>query len=157
VPPSVWWSAFGEIARLDFTGENLARAASQTALFLSGPSELHLLIPLHLAAFAIALRVACARRFEPMLRLIALAALALSTLGYVYLVSARYHLVMWFILALVTIAWAKIEGLALIDRHHPGWRGKVARSPIAMRASRALARLCAFAGVGVSGKTVSAA
>ena len=79
-----------------------------------------------------------------MLRLSALAALALSTLGYVYLMSVRYHLVMWFILALVTIAWTKIEGLGLIDRTRPGWRDRMARSPIVMRASRALARLQGF-------------
>jgi hypothetical protein len=146
VPPSVWWSALREIARLDFAGENLARAASQAALFLSGPSELRLLIPLHLAAFALAIRVACARRFEPMLRLAALAALALSTLGYVYLVSVRYHLVMWMLLTLVVVAWFQIEGLALIVRYRPGWRDRMARSPSVLGAGRALARLQAFVG-----------
>jgi hypothetical protein len=147
MPPSVWWSALSDIARLNFGSEDLARAASQAALFLSGPSELRLLIPLHVAAFAIALRVACARRFEPMLQLGALAALALSSLGYVYLVSVRYHLVMWFMLALVAIAWFKTEGLALIERFHPGWRERMARSPIVLRAGHAIARLRAFAGI----------
>ena len=67
--------------------------------------------PLHAAAVAILVRVACAPRFEPMLRLTALAAMALSPIGLIYFVAVRYQLVMWFLMVLVVTAWIKIEAV----------------------------------------------
>lgn len=147
VPPSVYWDALREIARLDFAGANLRRALDQAALLLSGPSGSVLLIPLHIAAFALVIRVACARRFEPMLRLTALVALALSLPGYVYLVSVRYHLAMWFLVALVVVAWFASEGSTLLDRYRPGWRERVAAAPAFAATARAFAKLQRFAGL----------
>jgi hypothetical protein len=79
-----------------------------------------------------------------MLRLVALATIALSLLGLIYLVSVRYHLVMWFQMALVVTAWIRQEGLGLIDRYAPGWRERQARRPAFARADAALTRLGAF-------------
>ena len=67
-------------------------------------------IPLHVAAYLILLRVIFGGRFEPMLRLTALAALALTPVGLIYLVAVRYNLVMWLLMALVVTAWIKLEG-----------------------------------------------
>jgi hypothetical protein len=140
VPPAVWWQAASDILRLDLASESLARAASHAALFLSGPSGSWLMIPPHVLAFALAIRVAAAPRFEPMLRLCALAALALSLLGYVYVAALRYHLVMWMLLTITVLAWLRIEGRGLIARVRPDFRARIAAAwPV-----RALARLQGF-------------
>ncbi len=144
--PAAYLSALGELIRLDFAGENLNKAAGQIRLWLSGPSGWWFLIPLHVAAMALLVRVVCSPRFEPMLRLVALATIALSLLGLIYLVSVRYHLVMWFQMALVVTAWIRQEGVGLIDRYAPGWRERQARRPAFARAHAALTRLGAFVG-----------
>jgi hypothetical protein len=95
---------------------------------LSGPSENIAMVPIHLLAVGVVLRVAGSKRYEPMLRLIALAALALGLVGLVYVVWPRYHLLMWLLVVLAATAWVKIEGLALIDRYRPLWRERWMRS-----------------------------
>ena len=82
-----------------------------------------------------------------MLRLTALAALALTPVGLIYLVAVRYNLVMWLLMALVVTAWIKAEGLALIDRWRPGWRERIAQSPLFVGTARAMTRARTFAGV----------
>jgi len=146
VPPSVYWHLIGDLARLNFTSENLARVRDQFAVWLSGPSELRILIPVHVAGLALLVRIALASRFEPMLRLTALAALALTSLAFVYLPALRYHLVIWLLTALVTAAWLRAEGLAWIDRVWPGWRTRVAQSAFGVMLLRGFEALRRFAG-----------
>ena len=55
--PAGYLAALGELARFDFAGPNLARAASQIVALLSGPAGLWFTIPLHVAAYVILLRV----------------------------------------------------------------------------------------------------
>jgi hypothetical protein len=144
--PGDYLAALGELMRLDF-GPNLAKAAQQIVTLLSGPADLRLTIPLHVAAYVVLLRVIFCGKFEPMLRLTALAALALTPVGLIYLVTARYNLLMWLLMALVVTAWLKLEGLALIDRYRPGWRERLGASALFARTARAVTRLRTFAGV----------
>ena len=148
--PAGYWSALGELARFDFAGPNLAKAASQIVALLSGPAGLWVTIPLHIAAYVILLRVIVSSRFEPMLRLTALAALALTPVGLIYVVAVRYNLVMWLLMALVVTVWIKVEGLALIDRRRPGWRERVAQSSLFAGTARVVTRARTFAGIDAS-------
>jgi len=145
--PGGYLAALGELVRLDVAGPNLARAVSQIVALLSGPAGLWFTIPLHVAAYLIVLRVISSGRFEPMLRLTALAALALTPVGLIYLVAVRYNLVMWLLMALVVTAWIKLEGLALIDRRWPGWLERIAKSSRFIRIERTVKRTRALAGV----------
>ena len=138
MPPAAYWSAFGELVRLDSAGEYLARAIRQIVALLSGPSESVFMVPIHLLAVGLVLRVAGSKRYEPMLRLIALAALALALVGLIYVVWPRYHLLLWLLVVLVVTAWVKIEGLALMDRYRPLWRERWMRSAHVARAARAI-------------------
>src|SRR6185295_7203605 len=122
MPPAAYWSALGELAHLDFAGEYLRQAIRQIVALLSGASESAFMAPINLLAVGVVLRVASGRRYEPMLRLVALAALALASVGLIYVVWPRYHFLMWFLTALVVAAWLNVEGLALIDRYRPSWR-----------------------------------
>ncbi len=148
--PAGYLAALGELARFDFAGGNLAEAARQVLDLLSGPAGLRFTIPLHIAAYLILLRVMASRRFEPMLRLTALAALALTPVALIYLVAVRYNLVMWLLMALVVTAWIRIEGLALLDSWRPGRRERIAQSPLFVRTADAMTRARAFAGLGVN-------
>ena len=145
--PAGTLAAFGELARLNFAGPNLAKAASQVIALLSGPAGLWSTIPLHVAAYVILVRVILASKFEPMLRLSALAALALTPVALIYLVAVRYNLVMWLLMALVVTVWIKVEGLALIGRWRPGWHERIAQSPLFTGMERAVTRARTFAGV----------
>lgn len=144
--PDGYLAALGELARFDFAGVNLSKAASQIVDLLSGPADLWLVIPLHVAAYAALLRVIFSARFEPMLRLTALAALALTPVALIYAVTVRYNLAMWFLMALVVTAWLKTEGLSLIDRWRPGWREALRQRALFRNSASAVARLQRFAG-----------
>jgi hypothetical protein len=145
VPPVTYLNALGELAHLDIAGENLGKIARQLALFLAGPSGLIVFVPLHLAAIAILLRVALTRRFEPMLRLIALAALALIPPAFVYVIVIRYHLALWLLTSIVCAVWLQHEGLPLIDRRWPALRGRFARNAVIAWLGRGLVHIKANA------------
>jgi hypothetical protein len=153
VPPLTYWNVLGEIARLDLTGANVALIVKQLTLWLSGPSELLVMIPLHVAAIVILFRVALSANFEPMLRLTALATLALAPPAFVYLISVRYHLALWLLAAIVVAAWIKTEGLVLIDRWRPDLRNNLAQSRVVTALGRILTRLSTFAGLESSAAT----
>jgi hypothetical protein len=138
MPPAAYWSAFGELLRLDFAGEYLRRAIRQIVALLSGPSESAFMAPIHLLALGLVLRVVGSTRYEPMLRLIALGALALGLVGLIYVVWPRYHLLLWLLVTLVAAAWIKTEGRALIGRHRPRWRERWRRSARIARTARAI-------------------
>jgi hypothetical protein len=141
VPPSTYPNALGELLRLDLAGENIAKIARQFALWLSGPSELWIMIPLHAAAIALLFRVALGTRYEPMLRLTALATIALTPPAFVYMIALRYHLALWLLTAIVSAAWIKDEGLALADRRWPRLRQRLANNAATARIARGIAWL----------------
>ena len=141
MPPPAYGAALAELLRLDFAGEHLGRALRQIVALLSGPSEDAFMAPINLLALGFVLRVASSRRYEPMLRLIALAALAFGLVGLIYVVWPRYHFLMWLLVALAVTAWVKVEGLALVDRHRPDWREKWLRLAPVARTARAINRL----------------
>ena len=68
--PSAWLAAFGELLRLDFTGEHVRRGLLQIARWLAGPSEAFVMIPLHAAAIAV---LVSGRRPWPAVRSVAAA------------------------------------------------------------------------------------
>lgn len=138
MPTAAYWSALGELFRLDFAGEYLAGAIRQIVALLSGPSESVFMVPIHLLAVAVVVRVVSSKRYEPILRLTALAALALALVGLIYVVWPRYHLLLWLLVVLVVTAWVKIEGLALIERYRPLWRERWMRSAHVARTARAI-------------------
>jgi hypothetical protein len=112
---------------------------------LSGPSELWMFAPLHLAALALVARVAASRRYEPMLRLVALCPLALFPLGLFYAVWLRYHLLMWLLCAVVVAAWFKAEGAAALEHLSPGWAARLRNWAAAAGIARVVAWLKGFA------------
>jgi hypothetical protein len=136
--PGDYLAALNELVHLQFGGPQIAGAANQIIALLSGPTGLPIAIPLHVAAYVILVRVILSRRFEPMLRLVALAAVALTPVGLIYLVAVRYNLVMWFLMVLVVAAWIRIEGLALADAYRPGWRQRLGQSPVIRRLAAAV-------------------
>lgn len=117
MPPSAYWAALGELVRLDLHGEHLVRALRHNATWLSGPSELVPLVPLHLAAVAIVVHVAaCGRGFDPWLRLLAVAAIAQYAAAMIFLSAPRYHYAMWLITGLVVGAFVHAVGLPWLRR-----------------------------------------
>jgi len=139
--PADYRDALGELMRLDLSGAHLARAATQVMDLLVGPSGLWAFAPLHLAAMLIVLRVMCAARFEPMLRLTALATIALSPIGLIYSVTVRYNLVMWLLTALITLAWIRQEGLAWLEARAPSLSRRLAAWGTRTRCARLAAWL----------------
>jgi hypothetical protein len=127
--PLDYFKAVGEIVRLDFAGPHVVGAIQQLGRWLSGASELLVLIPLHAAAVATLVRVGVfGWRFDPWLRIVALAALLQHGIGICYVNAARYNLGTWLLTALVAAAWLHGEGLPLCDRIKPGLRGRWARA-----------------------------
>lgn len=135
--PIDYRDALLELLRFDFAGPHVVRAVRQTIDLLAGPSNVWPLVPLHAAAAIIVFRVMLARRFESMLRLTALATIALVPIGLTYAVTVRYNLVMWFLTGLITFAWIKIEGIALIDHYRPGHLARLAATAPAQKLARA--------------------
>ena len=120
MPPSAYIAALGELLRLDFSGGYFARGSVQLALWLAGPSELFVMIPVHVLAIAITLRVAvCGRVYDPWLRLTAWAALAGHPVAFFYLAFSRYHYLTWFLTLVVCAVWLRKEGLDLLRRYFP--------------------------------------
>ncbi|MBV8836136.1 MAG: hypothetical protein JO000_06340, partial [Alphaproteobacteria bacterium] len=149
--PADYRAAFAELMWFDFSGAHLTRAASQVMDLLAGPSGLWAFVPLHIVATLILLRVMCAARFAPMLRLTAAAAIALSPIGFIYTVTVRYNLVMWLLTALITLAWIKDEGLSWFELHAPALSRHVVRWGDAVRGLRITAWLKGIAEAALPG------
>ena len=112
MPPSAYTAAFGELLRLDLTGEHLRRGVLQIMRWLAGPSESFVMVPLHVAAIAVLVRVALfGRRHDPWLRLTAGAMLAQHPVALFYLSNDRYYYLPWFLTMLVCAVWMRDEGL----------------------------------------------
>ncbi len=119
-----------EIAMLQFGGEHVRGALAQLYRWLSGPQELAVMIPLHAFAVALLVRVGVfGRRFDPWLRLLALATLLQHAIGATYVNYARYNLGTWFLTATVAAAWLQGEGVALLRRGLPGLAAAWDRNP----------------------------
>jgi hypothetical protein len=118
--PSDYVAAFHELMDNDFFGEHVRRGLLQWARWLSGPSESFLMIPAHLFAIGVLLRVAVwGRHSDPWLRLIAVAALAMHSVAWFYLSSGRYYLLAWFLTLLVCVVWMGDEGFIALRRRMP--------------------------------------
>jgi hypothetical protein len=145
--PTDYLRALWELLRLDVTGPHLVRGITQLAAWLSGPSEFLAMIPVHAAAIAILLRVGLfGRRFDPWLRVIALAALMQHGIALCYVMYNRYHLLTWLLTCLVTLVWVNVEGRALIEQRFSGLCALWVKSPSAGRLRLALARMRVFYG-----------
>jgi hypothetical protein len=139
-PPSVYLAALGDLVRLDLASESLWRVRRQLVRWLAGPSEFGLLAPLHLAAVIVVARMALGRGYDPWLRLIAGAALALQPVAWFYPTTDRYHLLMWFLIAVVCAVWMRDEGLPWLRRRYPDATAQAMHHPASAAISRLLDR-----------------
>jgi hypothetical protein len=127
MPPSDYVRAALELAALDFAGDHVKRAVAQMGRWLSGPQEWLVTVPLHALGVATLVRVGVfGARFDPWLRLIALATLLQHGIGISYINFVRYNLGTWLLTYLVAAAWLQGEGLALLGKAMPrlenAWR-----------------------------------
>lgn len=142
MPPSAWCAALLEIVRLDVTGAHVVRATKQIALWLSGPAETLVMVPLHAAAVAVLVYVACAgKRFDPWLRLIAVAVLVQHAVSLIFLIAPRYHYLAWLLTFLVNAAWFENVGTAWLRRRWPAWYRRVRWHRVNLALAIGLARL----------------
>jgi hypothetical protein len=141
MPPSAYGAALIDLLHLDLSSRFVGRAIHQIASWLSGPSDLRALIPLHVAAVATLLRVGFwGARFDPWLRLIALATLLQHGTGICYANFARYHLATWLQTALVSTVWLRVEALPWIDQRFPDLRERLSSHVAVKRLVTRLAR-----------------
>jgi hypothetical protein len=127
MPPSEFFKAASDVLHLHFASDHVIAAIKKLAWWLSGPGNVYATIPLNGAAVAILMRVGFfGRRFDPWLRLIALATLLEHGTGICYADWDRYHLVTWLLTALVATVWLNEEGLPWFDRAYPGVRERLA-------------------------------
>jgi hypothetical protein len=141
MPPHAYAAAFGELLRLDLLGPNLSRGVSQWLGWLAGPSEFVVMAPLHAAAIVVLVWVMVRRSYDPWLRLIAAAALALHPVAWFYLVAGRYYYVAWFLTALPCAVFMRDELWAWLRRALPRVTGHFEHHPARARIERALDRL----------------
>ena len=131
MPPSAYVAALGELLRFDFSDGNFVRGALQLVRWLAGPAETFLMVPVHVLAIVIVLRVALwGRGDDSWLRLTAWAALAGHPVAFFYLSYPRYYYLTWFLTLVVCAVWMRIEGLDLLRRWCPGVMDWSARHPI---------------------------
>jgi hypothetical protein len=129
MPPSAYTAAAADLFQLNVMGEPVARAALHLLKWLMGPSELAIMAPINAAAIVIVIYVALRSRFDPWLRLIAVAAIAQLCVGLFYIATPRYHYLAWFFVGLVTLVWLQAEGLKIIRYRYPEWWQRAARMP----------------------------
>lgn len=142
MPPAAWAAALTEIVRLDLAGPHVLRALKQLGLWLSGPGETLLMAPVHAAAIIIVVYVTTARnRFDPWLRLIALAVLVQHASSLFFLVAPRYHYLAWLLTFLVTAAWFEEVGTIWLRQKWPAWYRRMRRNRINLALAVGLARL----------------
>ena len=142
MPPSEYFRAAFDLLQLDFASGRVMRAISKLAWWLSGPGELYAMVPLHAVAVASLVRVAFfGARFDPWLRLLAVATLIEHGTGVCYANWARYHIATWLLTALVAIVWLRVEGLPWLDRRWPALRQWFVAHAAVRRSAAALARL----------------
>jgi len=146
MPPRDYVAALGELLRLDFSGEHVVRGVRQLGAWLAGPSEWLPMIPLHLAALAVAVRMVFRRGSDPWLRLTAGAALAQHSINLFFLPYPRYYYLTWLLTLLIVAVWLNDEGLAWMRRRWPAlarWGAGIAQGPAWRSAERGLDRMLA--------------
>jgi hypothetical protein len=120
MPPLDYLRAAGELVRLDLAGDYLRRAVIQLGHWLSGPHDWLATVPLNAFGIATLLRVGLlGPRFDPWLRLIALATLIQHGIGICYINFVRYNLGTWLLTFLVAAAWLQGEGLLVLEKRMP--------------------------------------
>jgi len=148
MPPAAYVAAFGELLRLDFSGEHMRRGILQIARWLAGPLSFFLMVPLHAAAITILLRVTFwSRRHDLWLRLIAGATLAQHLVALFYLPYERYYYLTWFLTLLVCAVWMRDEGLELFQKWFPRTAGWLKRHPLRAWLERVLVWWASVTGV----------
>jgi len=141
MPPSAYAAVFGELLQGNFAGEHVQHMLWHLTAWLSGPSGLAALAPLGALALVLLIYVAGSRRFDPWLRVIAVAALAQQAVGLFYIATARYHLLAWLLTGMVVVVWFQTIAVAWMQRRWPdGWR-RAAALPVSMRIVASLAAL----------------
>jgi hypothetical protein len=142
MPPSAWLAALGELVTLHWNGGDLARALHQIPAWLSGPAESYATVPLNAAGVLIlAYVVLRGRSFDPWLRLVGAAALAQHAVALVYVASARYHFLSWFLTGLIGAVWLRQTGLPWLARRYPALGRRLTESPARLQLASTLARL----------------
>ncbi len=127
MPPSQWLAAFADIARFNGRSQNVIEAGHQLRLWLSGPAELAVLIPVHFAAIAILFAVVARSAYRPIVRLTAVATLCQHLAMLCYAVTPRYHIAAWLFTYLVTVVWIRESGVAWFRRNFPIWSDHIDR------------------------------
>jgi hypothetical protein len=126
MPPSEYFKAAYDVLHLDLASDHVIAAIKKIAWWLSGPGNFYATIPLNAAAVATLVRVGLfGARFDPWLRLIALATLLEHGTGVCYANWDRYHLVTWLLTALVAIVWLREEGLPWFRKR----KSRIGRQP----------------------------
>ncbi len=139
--PSAYLQALLEFLTLDFRGENLKRAISQVADWLSGTSGSYASIPVGAAAIAVIVFVIARKSFDPWLRLIALATLAQHGVMLFYATTQRYHLLTWLMSYLVVTVWLYAVALPWVRQRFPDRFGRVEAAPLVAGMSQGLREL----------------
>jgi hypothetical protein len=148
MPPLDYVRAAGEMLRLDFTGEHVRRAVIQLGHWLSGPQDWLATVPLHAFGIATLLRVGLfGGRFDPWLRLIALATLIQHGIGICYINFVRYNLGTWLLTLLVAAAWLQGEGLLVLEKRMPRWCETWRRNALVRRLAAGIDDLAGLLGV----------
>jgi hypothetical protein len=147
MPPKAYLAAFGELLRLDISGEHISRAGMQIATLLTGPTESFAMVPLHAVAIIAVVRVALSRRYDLWIRLIAFAALAEHAVALFYLYAARYNYLAWLLTLLVCSVWMKQEGIGLLRRRFPRLAEYVQSHPVSLKLKRGLDECVRMTGI----------
>ena len=148
MPPLDYVRAAGELLRLDFTGEYVRRVVIQLGHWLSGPQDWLATVPLNAFGIATLLRVGLfGGRFDPWLRLIALAALIQHGIGICYINFVRYNLGTWLLTLLVAAAWLQGEGLLVLKKRMPRWCETWRRNALVRRLAAGIDDLAGLLGV----------
>ncbi len=142
MPPSAYAAALHELATLNFSGGNLARALLQIPNWLSGPAESYWTVPFNAAGVVILVYVVVrGRQFDPWLRLIGAAALAQHAVALFYVATARYHFLTWFLTMLVVMVFCYQVGFDWLRRRYPALSQRFLLHPLSRRFAGGLARL----------------
>jgi hypothetical protein len=148
MPPVDYVRAAGELLRLDFTGDHVRRAVVQLGHWLSGPQDWLATVPLNAFGIATLLRVGLfGGRFDPWLRLIALATLIQHGIGICYINFVRYNLGTWLLTLLVAAAWLQGEGLLVLEKRMPRWCETWRRNALVRRLAASIDDLAGLLGV----------
>ena len=137
--------AAAELVTFNFSGPHLAGAVAQIGRWLSGPEHLLATAPINAAAIAVLVRVGIfGTRFDPWLRVVALATLLQHGIGVSYVDYQRYTLGTWFLTSLVTAAWFEREGAALLAQAFPRVCKSCQRHPAVRRSAALIAAAVAW-------------